>query len=255
TVLDVDDDGVVKPDTVASAITEQTRLVCVSAASGIFGTRQLIREIADRCHQHGVPLHCDASHIPGHILMDLRGTRADTISISGHRMYGPKGTGALMVRSGYSLTPIVYGSCSEMTLRAGSENVTGWVGLGTAATLCSRIEEDVTARLASMRDMFVQVLREELGAAAKVHCESSDRLPNTVCISLPTDAAAALQKHPEIVVGRGHDSDTCCVFHRSLQAIGCDTKEESRSMCISLGWTTSEEQVCYAAERLAMSCV
>ncbi len=125
--------GLVDPDYFGSRIRPQTQLACVQLANPILGTIQPVREIADICHNRGVPLHCDATQAFGKMPVDVGQLRADTVAISGHKFYGPKGSGAIYVRRGLQLSPISYGEPREMGLRPGAENIPACIGLGAAA--------------------------------------------------------------------------------------------------------------------------
>ncbi|MEM0925775.1 MAG: aminotransferase class V-fold PLP-dependent enzyme, partial [Planctomycetota bacterium] len=141
-------DGTVEPLTVEAMLREDTRLVCLQGANAIVGTIQEVREVADRCHNRGICLHCDATQMFGKIPVDLRQLRADTVAISGHKFYGPKGAGAIYVRRGLKLDPITFGEPREMGLRPGAENIPGCIGLGAAAELAHRYCSQANDQLA-----------------------------------------------------------------------------------------------------------
>ncbi|MEM6470403.1 MAG: aminotransferase class V-fold PLP-dependent enzyme, partial [Planctomycetota bacterium] len=183
-----DSDGTVNPLVVESMLREDTRLVCLQGANAIVGTIQPVREVADRCHNRGVCLHCDATQMFGKIPVDVRALRADTVAISGHKFYGPKGSGAIYIRRGLKLDPITFGEPREMGLRPGAENIPGCIGLGTAADLAHRYCSEANDQLGELRDEFVKQLAEQLSSPPKLVCENSLRLPNTVALELPGDA-------------------------------------------------------------------
>ncbi len=143
-------DGIVDPDYFGSRIQPQTQLACVQLANPILGTIQPVREIADICHNRGVSLHCDATQAFGKVPVDVSQLRADTVAISGHKFYGPKGSGAIYVRRGLHLSPISYGEPREMGLRPGAENIPACIGLGAAATLAAKCSADAAKTLSEL---------------------------------------------------------------------------------------------------------
>ncbi len=235
--------GVVDPQRVADAIRADTQMVCLQAANSIVGTLQPVREIADLCHSRGVAVHCDATQVVGKVSLDVTGWRADTVSISGHKFYGPKGTGALYVRRGYPLTPILHGESREMGLRPGAENVSGWIGLGAAATLANRCCDEAAVSMIGLRDHLAAGLRHEIDPSLAVLCESSERLANTLTIELPAEARAVQRSARELIFATALASSPADEMTRCLQAIGRSEFQIGRTIRLSIGWTTSREQI------------
>jgi cysteine desulfurase len=245
------EDGCVDPLRIESMLRPETRLVCLQAANPIIGTVQPIREVADRCHNRGVCLHCDASQLFGKMPVDVKDLRADTVALSGHKFYGPKGSGAIYVRRGLNLDPITFGEPREMGLRPGAENIPGCIGLGTAAMLAEKCCVEANDRLSELRDRFVELLREHLGDRVSVLCETSQRLPNTAAIELPADARRVYESARELAVATAQSASPPDEFTRSLRAIGRTPSQIGRTLRVSLGWTTSSEQVERAAGLIA----
>lgn len=251
--IPVDATGLVAPQTIEAMLREDTRLVCVQAASPYLGTLQNVREIADTCHSHGVPVHCDAAQAFGKIPVSLRHWRVDTMAISGHKIYGPKGSGALFVRRGYSLASITYGESREMGLRPGAENVPAIIGLGTAARLVHRCVDDASKKMNELRSRFIARLLPQVHPTPKIH-RPSHSLPNTILMELPCDASRILAKTQSVIGTHAMSTNPADEFARSLIAIGKPRVSIQRHCRLSLGWTTSEEQIDRAADALAAAC-
>ncbi len=244
-------DGVVDPNRLESLLRNDTRLVCLVAASAVLGTIQPVREVADICHNRGIPVHCDATQVFGKGSVDVTQWRVDTASISGHKFYGPKGTGALYVRRGLLLAPILYGETREMGLRPGAENIPGCVGLGAAASLAARCSADARDNLVQLRDRFIDGLRETMSPAPILLCELSQRLSNTLAIEMPGDAKRLQRNARQLVVATARSDSPADEFTRSLGAIRRNDAQTGRTIRVSMGWTTSREQADRAIQLLA----
>lgn len=249
--LPIGDNGVVDPESVAKMIRHDTRLVCLVAASAVLGTIQPVREVADICHHRGVTLHCDATQMFGKLPTDVTSLRADTVSISGHKFYGPKGSGALYVRRGLQLTPIAFGETREMGLRPGPENIPICAGIGAAAMLAAKCCVDASANMTELSERFMDGLRELMDPAPILLCESAARLPNTLAIQMPGDAKRLQRAARQLVVATAQSDSPPDEMTRSLRSLGCSSLQIGRTLRVSLGWTTSREQVDRAVELLA----
>ncbi len=236
-------DGRVDPLRVDDMLRKDTRLVCLQAANPVLGTLQPVREVADLCHSRGVPVHCDATQLFGKVDCQVAQFRADTVTISGHKFYGPKGTGALFVRRGFPVHPILFGESREMGLRPGAENVPCWIGLGTAAALARRCAKEASESMTRLRDHFVDGLRQAIDPAPLVLCESSPRLSNTLAIELPVRARQIQRSARELIFATALSASPADEITRSLRAIGKTDQSISRVIRISIGWTTSHDQV------------
>tara|TARA_R110002049_G_scaffold285698_2_gene466800 strand:+ start:5443 stop:6561 length:1119 start_codon:yes stop_codon:yes gene_type:complete len=244
-------DGVIDPDHVASKMRDDTRLVCLQAANPVLGTIQPVRELADLCHRRGISLHCDATQMFGKLPVDVEQLRADTVSISGHKFYGPKGTGAVYVRRGLQLAPIQYGEPREMGLQSGAGNVPGYIGIGAAASLASRCSGDVADNLTEVRERLIEGLRAVVQPLPIALCEDAPRLPNTVAIEMPGEAKRLQRSARQLVMATARSNDPPDAITRVLRAIGRTDSQIGRTLCISLGWTTSRDQVDRSVEMLA----
>lgn len=242
--------GEVDPERFKDAFRNDTKLVCLQAANPIFGTIQPVRVVADLCHSRGIALHCDATQSFGKMSVDVAELRADTVAISGHKFYGPKGTGALFVRRGYPLLPVMFGESREMGLRPGAENVPGWIGLGAAASLASKCCIEAGVAMKKLRDHLASSIRTVIDPV-NVVCEASDRLSNTLTIELPSEARLVQRASRELIFATAMSASPADEMTRCLRAIGRSEHQISTTVRFSIGWTTSREQVDRVVELLA----
>ena len=179
TMVPVDETGMVDPQAVADAINEETLLVAVMHANNEVGTIQPVEEVARAAHEKGVPLLVDAVQTVGKLPLDVATMGCDMLSLSGHKIYGPKGTGALYIRRGLKLKSLITGGAQERRRRAGTENVPGIVGLGVACRLAARRREEDEKRMQELRDRLWKGIAERIpGSHLNGHPVS--RLPNTL---------------------------------------------------------------------------
>jgi cysteine desulfurase len=250
TVVGVDGHGVVDPDDVRRAIDPGTVLISVMHANNEVGTLQPVAEIARVAREHGVPLHTDASQAADKLPIDVDALGVDLLTITGHKMYAPKGVGALYVRPGTHLDPIIHGGGHERGLRAGTENVPYVAGLGAAAALAAR-------RLATGAQLEVRRLRDrlhaQLGPLATLNGHPDDRLPNTLNVSFGgCDGEALLARTPGLAAATG----SACHSGRTepssvLTAMGLDAARALGAVRLSLGYDTTEAEIDAAAAALA----
>jgi cysteine desulfurase len=184
TVLPVDEYGMVDPADLEEAITPGTLLVSVMHANNEVGTIQPIRALAEIAHRHGALMHTDAAQALGKIPVNVDDLSVDLLSVAGHKLYAPKGIGALYVRAGVELAQLIHGAGQEGGRRPGTENVLEIVGLGTACHIASRDLEENMAHFQEMRDRLHQGLLLALGAeAVRLNGHPQRRLPNTLSLS------------------------------------------------------------------------
>ena len=178
TLLDVHADGRITPQQVEAAITQDTCLVTVMYANNEIGTIQPIGEIGAICRAQKVPFHTDAVQAAGHLAIDVGAEQIDMLSLSAHKFHGPKGVGALYVRKGVPLLPLIEGGAQERRKRAGTENVAGIVGLAAALqTACDHLEANA-AKVAALRDRIIDGLAAIPHAA--LNGDRDHRLPGNV---------------------------------------------------------------------------
>jgi cysteine desulfurase len=184
TVLPVDEQGLVDPAALERAITADTVLVTVMQANNEVGTIQPIAQLAEIAHRHGVLMHTDAAQSVGKIPVSVDKLGVDLLTIAGHKLYAPKGIGALYVRSDVQLARLLHGAGQEGGRRPGTENVLGIVGLGQACQLAGRGLERNMAHFQAMRDRLHSGLLRELGdGMVRLNGHPENRLPNTVSLS------------------------------------------------------------------------
>ena len=178
TLLDVGPQGRVTPEQVAQAITDETCLVTIMYANNEIGTIQPIGEIGKICREKKVTFHTDAVQAVGHLAIDVGAEHIDMLSLSGHKFHGPKGVGALYVRKGVTLSPLIEGGAQERRKRAGTENVAGIVGLAAALQEACAHLDDNAAKVAALRDKLIAGL-EGIPHGA-LNGSREDRLPGNV---------------------------------------------------------------------------
>ncbi len=245
TYLGVDGNGQVDACDVAAAITPDTILVSVMHANNETGTTQLIARIARATRAAGVVLHVDAAQSAGKIDVDVVALGADLLTVVGHKVYAPKGIGALYVRSGVRLHPLIGGGGQERGLRAGTEDVASAVGFGQAAELAARALGDGEAhRLRQLRGRLEQQLAGLLPGRVNLNGHPTERLPNTANIRIDgVPALRLLERLTDVVVSAG----SACHAGRDepstvLTAMGFTHDEALGAIRVSLGrWSTADE--------------
>lgn len=249
--LPVENDGLVDPRRVEKMLQPDTAMVCLQAACGFSGVLQPVRKVADICHSRGVLLHCDAAQAAGKYPIDCSGMRADTIAISGHKMYGPKGIGALYVRRGLKLEPILFGESQEMGLRPGAGNIPGAIGMGAAALMANRADE-VAGDMRRLRDRFENRLIETLITPPTILGRNAHRLPNTSLLHLPLTLPESFDRRiDDLVIARPRSVHPQDWMTRCLAGFGLSTEQARRCLRVSIGWTTSQDAVDQAAMLIA----
>ncbi len=251
TVLPVDSSGRVNPDDLAAALRDDTVLVSVMHANNEVGTLQPVAELAAISHARGVLFHSDAAQSAGKVELDVAALDVDLLTLAGHKFYAPKGIGALYLRPGTPIQPVLHGAGHEHGLRPGTENVPHIVGLGAAAELARQRLPAISAQLAQRRDALYARLREAIpGLLLNGHPQH--RLPNTLNLSFPgVDGRALLAAAPSIAasVGSACHSDEDAVSG-VLGAMGVDPARARGAVRLSLGEQTSMDDVVLAADAL-----
>jgi cysteine desulfurase len=245
TILPVDTNGVVAPSTLAEALTDQTVLVSIMAANNETGALQPLADLAALTHQAGALFHCDAAQAAGKIPLDVHDLGIDLMTVVGHKIYAPKGIGALYVRDGIQLEPVVYGGGQEHGLRAGTENVALAVALGEAAELArTALAEGEPERIATLRDELHDLLAEGLPGRVHVNGPAKDRLPNTLNISIAgVIGQELLNVAPAIAASTGSACHSGTHTPSPvLTAMGINSTQALASIRLSLGrWTTTND--------------
>ena len=246
TLLPVDQSGVLAADRLREAITADTAIVSVMHANNEIGTVQPIAELAVIAHEHGALMHTDAVQSVGKIPVDVRALGVDLLSLSAHKFNGPKGVGALWIKRGTRLQPILTGGKHERNRRAGTENVPAIAGLGVAAALAAGKMAAEAPRLAALRDRLEEgILRGVPGTA--VNGARDRRVPNTTNISFDRVEAESLLialdlEGIAVSTGSACSSGTLEPSH-VLRAMGLPTHRTQNSLRFSLGMSSNQEEV------------
>lgn len=251
TFLEVDDQGLVTAEQVAAAIREDTVLVSVMYANNEIGVIQPISEIGAVCREKGVIFHCDAVQATGKIPVDVSELNVDLLSISAHKMYGPKGIGALYVRRGrprIRIEPLIFGGGHERGLRSGTLAVHQIVGFGKAAELAmDDLVSGEIERVRGMRDRMWKTLQENLDELY-LNGSESKRLPNNLNVSFAyVEGEAMMMAIKDIAVSSG-SACTSASLEPSyvLRALGVDVELAHTSIRFGLGRFTTDEEIDYA---------
>ena len=249
TYLPVSSDGIVAPETLAAALRPTTRLVSVMAANNVVGTVQPMTELAALAHEAGALFHTDAVQAAGKLPLSVDRSAVDLLSLSAHKLHGPKGIGALYVRSGVELSPIVYGGGQERGLRSATENVAGIVGFGQATLLARAEMGEESARLVGLRDRVLAAVLSEIDNAYLIG-HPYQRLPGYLCFGFSGQEADAIRLLFELDdAGIAVSSGSACSAHNAgepsyvLTAMGFDTIRARGSLRISMGRFTSDDDI------------
>ncbi|HPC20935.1 MAG: cysteine desulfurase [Phycisphaerae bacterium] len=248
-VLRVSADGIVDPDELRAALRPETRLVSIMAANNVIGTLQPVRELAAVAHECGALFHTDAVQAAGHVPLALERDGIDLLSLSGHKLHGPKGVGALLVRKGVSLEPLVFGGGQEHGLRSGTENVPGIIGLGEAARLCRADQAVESARLVGLREGLIEgVLASVPGAYLIGH--RYRRLPGNACFGFAGQEGEGMRLLLALdEAGVAVSTGSACSAHKAnepshvLRALGYDEFRARGALRITLGRFNTEAEL------------
>lgn len=252
--LGVDRDGHIDLDELAEAIDERTFLVALMAANNEIGTLHPIEKIGRICRERGVWFLCDATQAVGKVPIDVEECAIDLMAWSAHKIYGPKGVGALYVRLEHPhvrLEPLLHGGGHERGLRSGTLNVPGIVGLGAATELAVRLREEEAARLRRLRDRLLRHLLSHLEEVT-VHGSLEERLPGNLNVSFAgVDGEALLADLREVALSSG----SACHSQRLepshvLRAIGVPDELCQSAVRFGLGRSNTEAEVDFVARRV-----
>jgi cysteine desulfurase len=244
-------DGRVRAEDVARNLAGDTAVVTMIHAHNELGTLQPIADIAREARRHSALIHADAAQSLGKVPVNVDALGVDLLSIAGHKLYAPKGVGALYLRAGVALRPVLAGAAQERALRPGTENVAGIVGLGAASVLAGRVLESAGARMRDMRDRLLARLTAAVPGLV-LHGHPTERLPNTLFVSFPgVRGDALLAATPEIAASTGSACHTGSEAPAAaLLAIGVPPDQARGPVRLSLGRGTTAEDVDFAARLL-----
>jgi len=250
TFIPVDKYGIIDLERLKSEINERTILVSVMYANGEIGTIELIREIGSICHDKKIYFHVDAVAAAGKIPIDVERENINLLSISSNDMYGPKGVGALYIREGTGIVPVVFGGGQEKGLRSGSENIPGIVGMGKAAEIAKNEIFSESRRMVELRDRLINNIIRDI-PHSYLNGHPTERLPNNVNIrfSYIEGESLILSLDMEGVAVSSGSACTSKTLEPShvLLAIGLAHEEAHGSLLFSLGRQTSKEDVDYVS--------
>jgi cysteine desulfurase len=253
TLVPVGPSGIVEPAAVEEALTDETAIVSVMHANNEIGTIQPIAEVARLAHARGALVHTDAVQTVGKIPVDARALGVDLLSLSAHKFNGPKGAGALWIKRGTRITPILTGGKHERTRRAGTENVPAIAGLGAAARLAQATHAEKAPRIAALRDRLeAEILARIPGTMVNGVIEP--RVPNTTNISFERVEAESLLialdlEGIAVSTGAACSSGTLEPSH-VLRAMGLPTHRAQNSIRFSLGAENTDADVDYLLDKL-----
>jgi cysteine desulfurase len=252
TVVAVDGCGRVDPDDVRRAITPDTRLISIMHANNEVGTLQPIEAIGRLARERGILLHTDAAQSVGKVPVDAAALGVDLLTVAGHKLYAPKGVGALYIRNGVTLEPLVHGAGHESGRRAGTENVPYLVGLGAA---CALAEQWLPRQheIRNLRDVFWNRLRERFGAKVVLNGHTVERLPNTLNVCFVGKVGAEI-----LAALDGVAASTGSACHSGkialspvLRAMNVPPEVGMGAIRFSLGRATTAAEIDVVVDRLA----
>ena len=250
TYVAVDETGMVDVDDIGAAIRPDTILISVMHANNEVGTIQPIARIADLAHSRGIVMHTDAAQSIGKIPTDVHALGIDLLSVAGHKLYAPKGIGALFVRSGLLPEKFCHGAGQEMGWRAGTENVLEIVGLGKACEMADQSLDHTQSHLMAMRDRLHQGLTDQLDDI-RLNGHPEQRLPNTLSLSLKELEANRILEEIGLDVaasaGAACHSDTVSLSH-VLEAMRVPMAWAKGTVRFSTGRMTTPEEIDRAVE-------
>jgi cysteine desulfurase len=254
TVLPPRSDGLLDVDALSAAIAPDTALVSVMWANNEIGVVQPVEAVGALCRERGVVFHCDAAQAFGKVPIDVNNAQVDFLSLSAHKMYGPKGVGALYVRRRgrrVSLAPQMDGGGHEFGMRSGTLNVPGIVGFGEACAIAAREMAEEGVRLAALRDMLRDRLLAELDGM-QINGSMEHRLPGNLNVSFAgVDGEALLMSLPDLALSTGSACTSATVEpSHVLRAIGVKDELVRGSLRFGIGRFNTAEEIDYAAGRV-----
>jgi len=253
TYLPVDSQGRVDPDEVKKAIRRDTVLMSVMFANNETGVIQPVAELGRIAREYGIPFHCDAVQAIGKRVMEVEELKIDLLALSSHKIYGPQGIGALYVRDGIGLSPMITGGHHERGLRAGTENIAAVVGFARAVKIAIDEIDIYRTMVESLRNKLESGLLKALDGVT-IHGAQAERLPHTSCIGFASVEAESILLHLDLK-GIAASSGSACTTgdpepSHVLTAMGVPPELAKGSIRISCGRENTEEEVDYTVSAL-----
>ena len=253
TYVGVDENGVIKLDELKAAIRPDTILISVMFANNEIGTIEPIKEIGEIAHKHGILFHTDAVQAFGQVPINVDECHIDMLSASGHKLNGPKGIGFLYIRKGVKIRSFVHGGAQERKRRAGTENVPGIVGIGTATKRAIATMEERTAKEREMRDYLIKRVMEEI-PYTKLNGHPTDRLPNNAnfCFRFIEGESMLIRLDMAGICGSSGSACTSGSLDPShvLLAIGLPHEIAHGSLRLTLNEEITKEDIDYVVDQL-----
>ncbi len=250
TWLPVDRTGRIDPEDLRQAITPGTILISIMHANNEVGTIQPIEECASIAREHAIPFHTDAAQSIGKVPTQVDDLGVDFLTIAGHKLYAPKGVGALYARNGMKFEPLIHGGSHEHGHRAGTESAMLVASLGKACELASDLSSVVSIQ--ALRDRFWSELQQAFGDRVVLNGHPGERLPNTLNVSFVGEIGAdIIAAMPEVAASTGSACHTGLVeLSPVLRAMGVSRDLGAGAIRFSLGRTTTEQEVDLVANRI-----
>ena len=253
TYLNVDEFGRISLEELEKAIRPETILISIMFANNEIGTVQPIAEIGAIAKKHGVLFHTDAVQALGHVPIDVEKMNIDLLSMSGHKLGAPKGIGAIYIRKGVAVTPLIFGGAQESKRRAGTENIPGIVGMGMAAELAVKEMEEMTEKLTAMRDKLIRGILEQI-PHSRLNGHPTERLPGNCNISFEFIEGESLLLLLD-ALGIAASSGSACTSgsldpSHVLMAIGLPHEVAHGSLRLTMDRDNTEEEIDFILEKL-----
>ena len=253
TYLDVDKDGLISLEQLKNAITDKTILISIMMANNEVGTIQPIKEIAAIAKEHGILVHTDAVQALGNIPIDVKDLCVDMLSISAHKIYGPKGVGALYIRRGLVITNLLHGGAQEYRKRSGTENLPGIVGFGKACELAEKSLESHIKKITELRDYFLSGIMSNI-PDVEINGSMEHRLPGNLNLVFNYIEGEAMLLYMDLrgiyaSTGSACSSASFTPSH-VLQAMGVPIEKAYSSIRFTIGDFTTKEDIDYAVKEI-----
>lgn len=246
-------DGMIDPEEIRKAVRKDTILVSVMTANNEIGTLEPVSETGRICREYGIAFHTDAVQAVGAVPVNVNTTGCDLMSLSAHKFYGPKGVGALYIRQGTRLAPLIAGGEQERGLRAGTENVPGIVGLGMAISLAMKSLEQNAEHMRRMRDRLIEGILSEVPDAT-LNGSDRDRLPNNCSFRFDGIDGEALLLRLDLAGIAASAGSACTAGSREvshvLKAIGLTDEAARSSLRLTTGIHTTEKETDEAVRKI-----
>lgn len=253
TYLNVDEDGLVRTEDLKAAIRPDTILISVMFANNEIGTMEPVKEIGEIAHEHGILFHTDAVQAFGQVPIDVDACHIDMLSASGHKFNGPKGIGFLYIRKGVKIRSFIHGGAQERKRRAGTENVPGIIGIGTAAKRAVRTMEERTRKERELRDYLIDRVLAEI-PYCRLNGHRTRRLPNNANFSFRFIEGESLLIRLDMKGICGSSGSACTSGSLDpshvLLAIGLPHETAHGSLRLTLGEDTTKEDLDYVVDSL-----